>query len=328
VFVDQAKIYLKAGGGGKGCHSIFYDRYHNNGQPDGGAGGKGADAIFTADDNIQTLLDFQYRQHFEADSGTHGSSNHKKGRQGKDLVIKVPPGTLIKDALSGLVMRELINSGDSVVIARGGHGGRGNSKNHPATSGAPGEEKRVILELKLIADVGIVGYPNAGKSTLISKVSSARPKIANYPFTTKVPVLGVVKIHGDERLVFAEVPGLIEGAHLGRGLGDRFLRHVERTKALIHMIDVSGFEGRDPYKDYVNLNKELKLYSKELIKKPQVIALNKCDIDLAKDNVKRFKKRAKGKKVYVLSAATGEGIKELLAAVYKNVKSLKKNVKK
>jgi GTP-binding protein len=328
VFVDQAKIYLKAGNGGKGCHSIFYDRYHNNGQPDGGAGGKGADVVFAADDNIQTLLDFQYRQHFEADSGTHGSSNHKKGRYGKDLVIKVPPGTLIKDAAGGLVLRELIKSGDSVVIARGGFGGRGNSKNHQASSGMPGEEKRVILELKLIADVGIVGYPNAGKSTLISKISSARPKIADYPFTTKVPVLGVVKIHGDERLVFAEVPGLIEGAHLGKGLGDRFLRHVERTKTLIHLIDISGFEGRDPYKDYVSLNKELSLYSKELMKKPHVIALNKCDIESAKENVKKFKRRVNGKKVFVLSAATGEGIKELLGAVYKNVKSLKKNVKK
>ena len=328
MFVDQAKIYLKAGSGGKGCHSIFYDRYHKYGQPDGGGGGNGADILFTADGNIQTLLDFQYHQHFEAESGTHGSSNHKKGRCGKNLVIKVPPGTIIKDMATGLVLRELIKNGDSVVIARGGFGGRGNSRNRPATGGMPGEEKRVVLELKLIADVGIVGYPNAGKSTLISKISSARPKIAGYPFTTKVPVLGVVKVHGDERLVFAEVPGLIEGAHLGRGLGDRFLRHVERTKTLIHLIDISGFEGRDPYRDYVSLNKELRLYSKELMKKPHVIALNKCDIDPAKENVKRFKKHIRGKPVFVLSAATGEGIKELLSAVYKNMKSLKKNVKK
>jgi GTP-binding protein len=328
VFVDQAKIYLKAGAGGMGCSSIFHDRYHKYGQPDGGRGGDGADVVFAAAEDIQTLLDFQYQQHFEADSGTHGSSNHKKGRRGKDLEIKVPPGTVIKDAGTGLVLRELIKNGDSVVIARGGFGGRGNSKNHPASGGTPGEEKRVVLELKLIADVGIVGYPNAGKSTLISKVSSARPKIADYPFTTKVPVLGVVKIHGDERMVFAEVPGLIEGAHLGKGLGDRFLRHVERTKTLIHLIDVSGFEGRDPYKDYVSLNKELKLYSKELMKKPQVIALNKCDIESAKDNVKRFKKHLRGKPVFVMSAATGEGVKELLNAVYKNVKRTRKNVKK
>lgn len=328
MFVDQAKIYLKAGNGGKGCHSIFYDRYHKYGQPDGGAGGKGADIVFAVDDNIQTLLDFQYRQHFEAESGTHGSSNHKKGRRGEDLVIKVPPGTTIKDAATDLVLRELVKSGDSVVIARGGPGGRGNSRNRPATSGMPGEEKKVVLELKLIADVGIVGYPNVGKSTLISKISSARPKIAGYPFTTKVPVLGVVKIHGDNTLVFAEVPGLIEGAHLGKGLGDRFLRHVERTKTLIHLIDVSGFEGRDPYRDYVSLNRELKLYSKELMKKPHIIALNKCDIEGAEDKIKRFKRHMCGKKVFIMSAATGEGIKELLNAVYKNVKSLKKNVKK
>lgn len=328
MFVDQAKIYLKAGSGGKGCHSIYRDRYHRYGRPDGGSGGKGADVIFTADDNIQTLLDFQYRQHFEADSGGHGSSNHKKGRSGEDLRIKVPPGTIIKDAVTGLILRELITSGDSVIIAKGGEGGHGNSKNRDATDGVPGEDKTVILELKLIADVGIVGYPNAGKSTLISKISSARPKIAGYPFTTKVPVLGVVKLHGNDTFVFAEIPGLIEGAHLGRGLGDRFLRHVERTKVLIHLVDISGFEGRDPYKDYINLNKELRLYSRELIKKPQIIALNKMDIEGAKENVKKFKKRMKGKRIFMMSAATGEGIKELLTAVYKNLKSLKRNAKK
>lgn len=329
MFVDQAKIYLKGGDGGKGCHSMFHDRYHKYGQPDGGEGGKGADVVFTADDNIQTLLDFQYHQHFEAESGTHGSSNHKKGRYGKDLVIKVPPGTIIKDASTDLVLRELMINGDSVIIAKGGLGGRGNSRNRPATEGGRGEEKRVVLELKIIADVGIVGYPNAGKSTLISRISAARPKIAQYPFTTKAPVLGVVKVYRDKHLIFAEVPGLIEGAHLGRGLGDRFLRHVERTKTLIRLVDISGFEGRNPYKDYVNLNRELRLYSKELIKKPYVIALNKCDAEGAKENIKRFKKHIRGRPVFVISAATGEGIKELLKAVYKNTKnSKKKNVKK
>ena len=328
MFVYQAKIYIKAGDGGNGCHSIYHDRYMRYGRPDGGEGGNGAAVVFAADDNIQTLLDFQYRQHFEAESGTHGSSNHKKGRYGKDLYIKVPPGTIIRDSMTGLVLRELIRSGDSVIVARGGTGGRGNSRNRPATAGTPGEEKTVVLELKLIADVGIVGYPNAGKSTLISRISSARPKIADYPFTTKVPVLGVVKLHGNDVSVFAEIPGLIEGAHLGKGLGDRFLRHVERTKVLIHLIDISAFEGRDPYKDYINLNKELRLYSKELMKKPHIIALNKHDIEGAKENVNKFKRRLRKKKVFVVSAVTGEGIKELLSAVYNTLKSLKKNVKK
>lgn len=260
-----------------------------------------------------------------ADSGLHGGSNHKKGRYGTDLRIKVPPGTIIKNAADGMVLRELIHPGDHVIIARGGLGGCGNSRHRSADAGALGEEKTVILELKLIADVGIVGYPNAGKSTLISKISSARPKIASFPFTTKAPVLGVVKIHEGVNLVFAEIPGLIEGAHLGKGLGDRFLKHIERTKVLIHLVDIAACECRDPYKDYVNLNKELKAYSKELIKKPQFIALNKSDLEQAKENIKRFKRHIRGVKVFPLSAATGEGVKELLSAVYKKVNAVKKD---
>lgn len=327
MFVDEAKIYIKAGDGGDGCNSMHRDRYHRYGRPDGGDGGKGADIIFEADQNIHTLLDFQYRQHFKADSGSHGSSNHKKGRYGPDLHIKVPPGTIIKEAGSGLVLRELINPGDHVAIARGGEGGKGNSRHRSAEPGALGEEKTVILELKLIADAGIVGYPNAGKSTLISAISSARPKIADYPFTTKAPVLGVVKVHEGASLVVAEIPGLIEGAHEGRGLGDRFLRHIERTKVLIHLIDAASCEGRDPYKDYLNLNRELRLYSRELVKKPQLIALNKTDLGQAKENIKRFKRHMRGKKVFLISAVTREGIKELLNAVYKNVAKIKKDDK-
>lgn len=327
MFVDQAKIYVKAGDGGDGCNSMYRDRYHRYGRPDGGEGGNGGDACFIADQNIQTLLDFQYRQHFEAESGTNGSSNHKKGRSGKALLIKVPPGTIIKDANSGLVLRELLKAGDSMIAARGGAGGRGNSRGRQATAGMPGESKTVLLELKLIADVGIVGYPNVGKSTLISRISSAHPKIAEYPFTTKAPVLGVVRLH-DKAFVFAEIPGLIEGAHLGKGLGDRFLRHVERTKILIHIIDISGYEGREPYKDYVSLNKELKLYSKELMKKSQIIALNKSDLEPAKDNIKKIRKRLGPKSVTAISAATGEGIKELLNEVYKKVKAVKKDAEK
>lgn len=325
MFVDEARIYIKAGDGGDGCNSMYRDRSHRYGRPDGGEGGKGGDAVFEADQNIHTLLDFQYRQHFKADSGNHGGSNHKKGKYGADLRIKVPPGTIIKNAENGLILRELIHPGDSVIIAKGGEGGRGNSRHRSSEPGALGEEKTVILELKLIADAGIIGYPNAGKSTLISRISSARPKIADYPFTTKAPVLGVVKIHEGVNLIFAEIPGLIEGAHEGKGLGDRFLKHIERTKVLIHLVDIASCEGRDPYKDYVNLNKELKLYSKELIKKPRFVVLNKSDLEQAKDNAKKFKKHMRGIKVFTVSAVTGEGTKELLTAVYKKVSGMKKN---
>jgi GTP-binding protein len=324
VFVDEAKIHVKAGSGGDGCNSMYRDRFHRYGHPDGGPGGKGGDVIFEADINIHTLLDFQYRQHFEAASGHHGSSNHKKGRTGEDLRIKVPPGTVIRSADNGLVLRELLNPKDHVIIARGGEGGHGNSRRAQAARGAPGEEKAVVLELKLIADVGIVGYPNAGKSTLISRISSAKPKIADYPFTTKAPVLGVVKAHEGANMVFAEIPGLIEGAHEGRGLGDRFLKHVERTKALIHLIDAAAVDGRDPHKAYVSLNNELRLYSKELIKKPQFITLNKTDMPQAEFNIRKFRKHFKGTKIYGISAATGEGVKELIAAVYKKTKAFKK----
>jgi GTP-binding protein len=323
MFIDEAKICVKAGNGGDGCQSFYRDKWNVVGSPDGGRGGDGGNVVFVVDENVQTLLDFQYRQHHEAERGYHASSNHKKGHSGKDLVIKVPPGTLIKDAATGLVLRDLLNNGDSVIIAKGGPGGKGNSRNYDRDFGAPGEEKKVILELKLIADVGIVGFPNAGKSTLISVISSAHPKIANYPFTTKEPVLGVVKMYEGATFVVAEIPGIIEGAHEGRGLGDKFLKHIERTKVLIHLVDIAGWEGRDPYSDYKKLNHELKAYSKELAKKPQIIALNKMDITGAKENLKKFKKRLGRTRVYPISSATKEGVNALLEAVYRKVKSLK-----
>lgn len=317
MFIDEARIYVKAGNGGDGCSSLYKDIYNRIGSPDGGPGGSGGNVVFVVDQNVQTLLDFQYRQHHEAERGYHGSSTHKKGARGKDLVIKVPPGTLIKDSDSGLVIRDLINIGDKVIVAKGGAGGRGNSRNHAATKGSPGQARTVRLELKLIADAGIIGYPNAGKSTLISRISSAHPKIAGYPFTTKEPVLGVVKIHEEASFVVAEIPGLIEGAHEGRGLGDKFLRHIERTRILIHMVDISAFEGRDPAQDYRKLNFELKAYSKELSKKFQFIALNKMDSPGAEIHLKKFKKAFPKKKVYPISAITGKGVRELLEAVYK-----------
>lgn len=323
MFIDEAKIYIKAGSGGDGCNSFYRDRFHRYGRPDGGEGGSGGDIIFKVDTNVHTLLDFQYNQHFKAESGLHGSSNNKAGRRGEDRYIKAPPGTLIKDAGTGLILRDLVEKGDSVIIAKGGKGGRGNSRKRSSEKGSPGEEKTVILELKVLADVGIIGYPNAGKSTLISKISSARPKIASYPFTTKEPILGVVKIYEDSTFVAAEIPGLIEGAHEGRGLGDKFLKHTERTRVLIHLVDIAGFEGRDPAADYKNLNKELKLYSKELAVRPQIVALNKSDLPDAKENIKKFKKAYPKIKAFPVSALTGEGMKVLLERVYKELEKAK-----
>lgn len=321
MFIDEARIYVKAGDGGDGCNSLYRDRVNRIGTPDGGPGGDGGNVIFEADANIHTLLDFQYRQHFKAEPGLNGSSNHKKGKRGEDLHIKVPAGTVIRDAKDSLLLRDLAHVGDSVIIVPGGEGGRGNSRGREALKGAIGAEKTVTLELKLIADVGIIGYPNAGKSTLISKISSARPKIASYPFTTKEPVLGMVKIYDDFNVLVADIPGLMEGAHEGRGLGHKFLRHVERTKTLIHLIDIAAIDCRDPYSDYRTLNKELKAYSKELAKKPQIIVLNKMDCQQADENLKLFKKKMKGKKFLKISALTGAGLKELVAAIYKNVKN-------
>jgi len=321
MFIDEARISVKAGDGGDGCNSFHRHKLNRIGYPDGGPGGDGGDAIFEADENVQTLLDFHYRQHFRAESGSHGGSNTKKGHRGEDIHIKVPPGTLIRDAGTGLVLRDLVRPGDRVVIAKGGAGGRGNSRGRESEDGAPGEEKAIILELKLIADAGIIGYPNAGKSTLISKISSARPKIANYPFTTKEPALGVVKLYDGAGLVVADIPGLIEGAHKGKGLGHKFLRHIERTKVLIHLVDIAALEGRDPYTDYLNLNNELKLYSRELSKKPQIIALNKIDC-AEKKKIAAFKGKIGKKKVYPVSALKGDGLKELLRALYTECKGL------
>jgi GTP-binding protein len=311
------------------------------GRPDGGFGGGGGDVVFRADANTHTLLDFQFRQHLEAESGTHGSSNHKKGRRGADLVIRVPPGTIIRDAGTRLAMRDLAKPGETVVIAKGGAGGRGNSRGRASEKGSPGEGYVLALELKILADAGIIGFPNAGKSTLISKISSAHPKIADYPFTTKEPVLGVVSLYpragsasqggagrGDEaHFVVCEIPGLIKGAHEGRGLGDKFLRHVERTKVLIHLVDAAACELRDPVSDYAVLNDELRSYSEELWAKPQLIALNKTDLSGAEENIKAFRKKYRGKKLYPISAATGEGLKELLEAVYKKISALRKHEK-
>ncbi len=319
MFIDQVKIYVKAGDGGDGCASLHKDRFHRYPVPDGGPGGKGGDVIIRTDENVSTLLDLHFQQHPTAERGGHGSSNNKKGRSGKDLIVHVPRGTVVRDARDGSPLRDLVDNDDEAVVARGGEGGRGNTGGKEATEGEKGESREILLELKLIADVGIVGYPNAGKSTLLSTISSARPKIADYPFTTKEPVLGVVRVYEDSPpIVVADIPGLIEGAHAGKGLGDTFLRHIERTRLLVHLVDISGREGRDPYSDFSKVNRELTLYSKELAKRTQVVALNKIDLLPSEERIREFRAKSR-KKVFPVSAQTGEGIERLLRAVYKKL---------
>lgn len=325
MFIDTAKIYVASGAGGNGCNSFFRSLYLRHPRPNGGPGGDGGNIIIKADEHIQTLLDFQYRRHFKADHGKHGSSNDKKGANAVDLIIKVPAGTIVKDAATGLVLRDLASPGEKAVVCKAGKGGRANAPYKEALPGSPGQERELILELKVIADVGIVGFPNAGKSTFISRVSKATPKIADFPFTTKAPVLGIVDLSGGRRFVLCEIPGLIEGAHLGKGLGLNFLKHAERTKVLIHLVDIAAVEGRDPTDDYRTLNKELDFYNtgadgrSPLHLKKQIVVLNKIDLPQAKENLKNFKKVFK-KKIYPISGATGEGIKELLEAVWKEVR--------
>ncbi len=315
MFIDQAKIYVKGGNGGNGCRSFYRDKYTRQGKPDGGDGGRGADIIVRADRNLYTLLDFRYNRHFYGKHGEHGSGNNKKGKGTPAIIIHVPLGTQIKDTRTGCVLRELTKDEEQVIAACGGRGGLGNNHRciEEAMQGEPGEEKELLLDLKLIAEAGVVGFPNVGKSTLISHISNAHPQISAYPFTTKSPVLGVVR-SAKKIFVVADIPGLIEGSSSGRGLGDQFLRHIEHTKIIIHLIDMSGFEGRDPVKDYKTINNELKNYSKEVGRKPQVIAANKMDLEGASLNLVRFKKSIK-KKVYPISALQKQGLEELIEEV-------------
>ncbi|MFZ5801192.1 MAG: GTPase ObgE [Candidatus Omnitrophota bacterium] len=310
TLVDSAKILIRAGRGGQGCRSFYRDKYYRHPHPDGGDGGKGGDVIIAADPHSFTLLDFKFNQHFRAQDGGHGSGKRKQGKTGEDLIIKVPLGTLVRDNVAGLRLRDLSNPTDKVIAAKGGMGGKGNAHSKEITLPEPGEEKELLLELKFLAEVGIVGFPNTGKSTLLTRISSARPKIASYPFTTKEPVLGVVKV-GEFSFTVADLPGLIAGAHAGKGLGDRFLKHIERTRLIIHLVDISASESRDPVKDFFAINKELKLYSEELAKKPQVIVANKLDLPQAQTNLTRFKQKIR-KRVFGISALNGEGVETLL----------------
>ncbi|MDD5155446.1 MAG: GTPase ObgE [Candidatus Omnitrophica bacterium] len=317
MFIDSARIYVKAGSGGNGCNSLYRDKYTRRGIPDGGNGGKGASILIRTDRSLYTLLDFQYNRHFTGRHGAHGSGKQKKGKDASDIVIRVPCGTTVKDLKTNCILRDLDKDGEEFVVARGGSGGRGNRYGAEATPGEPGEERELLLDLKVIADAGVVGFPNSGKSTLISNISNAHPKIAAYPFTTRFPVLGVVRSE-HKTFVTADIPGLIEGSCAGKGLGHKFLRHLERTRVIVHLIDMSGSEGRDPLQDYKIINKELKNYSPEVYKKPRVVAANKMDLENASSNLERFKKSVKIK-VYPVSALKKEGLEELIEAVAKRV---------
>lgn len=326
MLIDQAKIYVSGGKGGNGCQSLYKDIFNRKGVPDGGDGGDGGNVVFACDSNLQTLLDFRYKQHYNARKGTNGGSNKKTGRHGEDLVIKAPAGTVIKDAGTGLVMKDLVVPGEKVIVARGGSGGRGNARRREATPGEEGEERTLLLELKLVADIGIIGLPNAGKSTLVSHMSRARSKIAPYPFTTRSPILGVVTYH-EHKFVVSDMPGLIEGAHSGKGLGDRFLRHIERTEILVHLVDMVPVDGTDPVENYRKLEKELKLYSEQVYNKPRIVAANKTDMPGSEDRIEDLAAES-GREVFSISALTGTGIQELKAELCRKVRHVKKEREK
>lgn len=323
MFIDYAKINVKAGDGGNGIVAFRREKYVPMGGPAGGDGGRGGDIIFEADEGLNTLMDFRYQKHFKAKRGSHGQGKNMHGAYGEDLIVKVPVGTVIKDDDTDQVIADLVEAGQNVVVAKGGRGGRGNARfassrnKAPSISenGEPGEEKWIRLELKLLADVGLVGFPNAGKSTLISRISAARPKIADYPFTTLTPNLGVVRTKSKDTFVVADIPGLIENAHQGAGLGHQFLRHVERTKVLVFVLDTAETEGRDVIEDYEILRLELALYNEELSNRPFLIAANKIDIPEANDNLAKLINKF-GDKVFAISAVTGAGVGELVEKIY------------
>lgn len=322
MFTDRARIQVKAGDGGNGMSSFRREKFVPKGGPSGGDGGRGGDIVFIVDTNLNTLVDFRYKRKFTAVNGGNGQSSNMHGKGAEDLLVKVPPGTIVKDEETGEVIADLIREGQRFVAAKGGRGGRGNARfvssvhRAPtfAENGEPGEMRKLQLELKLIADVGLIGYPSVGKSSIISQVSSAKPEIAAYHFTTITPVLGVVRIDEGSSFVLADIPGLIEGAHAGVGLGHDFLRHVERTKILIHVLDMAGLEGRDPVDDFEKINSELKLYNERLSNRKQIVAANKMDLPEARENYGRVAEYMKklGLEIYPVSAVTGEGLRSLI----------------
>jgi GTP-binding protein len=333
-FIDEATIIVQSGDGGRGCVSFRRERYIPRGGPDGGDGGSGADVILKAAANKRTLYHLQFKSEYKAPNVKAGEGSQRAGRGGEDLILDVPVGTLVFDAESGERLHDLTAAGQQVVVARGGRGGKGNlhfksSTNrapHYAQPGEPGQRLRLRLELKLMADVGIIGLPNAGKSTLISVISSARPKIADYPFTTLTPNLGVVSAHGGEPLVVADIPGLIEGAHTGAGLGTRFLRHVERTRLLVHLVDASALEEEDPLAAYRIVNRELTLHSAALAEKPQLVVLNKLDVTGADLLADRFCAALSDRPVLRISAAAHKGLDDLIIHMRRHLDRLDENL--
>lgn len=335
MFIDQARIYVKAGDGGDGVVRFRREKYIPAGGPSGGDGGRGGSIYFLVDEGLSTLMDFRYRRKFVASSGQAGQSKNMFGKDGEDLIIKVPPGTLVKHGETGETLLDLTIPGAKVLVLPGGRGGRGNThfttptRQAPsfAERGEPGRELWLNLELKLLADVGLVGYPNAGKSTLLSVVSAARPKVANYPFTTLIPNLGVVSLELGHSFVIADIPGLIEGAHQGVGLGTDFLRHIERTRLILHLVDAAGVDGRDPVDDYRKINSELRLYSEQLADCLQIVVANKVDLPEAEANIKRLEEvaLAEGREFFAISAATAQGTQGLVHRADQIIRELKKH---
>ena len=329
MFIDEARIRVKAGDGGNGCVAFRREKYVPRGGPSGGDGGRGGDVILVASEHYNTLLHFRFNPEHKAERGRHGEGNNRTGRDGASIELPVPVGTLVFDEETGELLYDFTRAGDRFVVARGGRGGRGNARFATSTHqtptehepGFPGEERRLRLELKLLADVGLVGFPNAGKSTLISRISAARPKIADYPFTTLEPHLGVVDAGEDRTFVVADIPGLIEGAHLGHGLGTRFLRHIERTRLLVHLVDVSEASGRDPVQDFHVVMRELESYSAELAAKPMIVAASKIDIAQNQERVAALEDLARGLGLpcYRISGVTGEGVASLIRAMAERV---------
>lgn len=336
MFVDRVKIYVKGGNGGNGMVSFFRAKYITHGGPDGGDGGRGGDVIFVGDESMGTLMDFRYKRMFKAGNGQDGGKRNCFGKDGESVVIKVPVGTVIREAESGKIMADITKHGEEKILIHGGKGGKGNQHFATPTRQAPryaepgrvAKEYDVILELKLIADVGLIGFPNVGKSTLLSMVTNANPKIANYHFTTLAPNLGVVEGRYGDSFVLADIPGLVEGASEGVGLGHAFLRHVERTKVFIHVVDAAGVEGDDPVENVRKINQELEAYNPELMKRPQVIAANKTDIPGSEENVERLKEayEKEGFEVFPISAATNKGLDELLTKVAEILKNYPEDI--